>query len=280
MKSFGSIKLKTIVAAGAFTAASLASLSAQAQGVTADQLGLSQAQVQALLVGQQPPKSAPGISFGSPVAFGAGWGSAGIGIGGATQPGSGGNHYDGSMGVIFGIGNPDKYVGLEAGANIISLRDSGPGDSFAHDGNMQFKLHTNLPGNTAFAVGVENVVRWGRPKTGGTRSSVYAVGTKIVDLNPGSASNKLPLAINVGVGDNRFTDSGKGGADVFGSLALLPIQSVSIITDWTGATLNMGASWAPLRNWPLTITLGAVDLTTRKGQHPEFAGGIGYGIFF
>ena len=105
------------------------------------------------------------------------------------------------------------------------------------------------------------------------------MGTKIVDLNPSSVSNKLPLAINVGVGDNRFTDSGSG-ADVFGSLALLPIQNVSIITDWTGRTLNMGASWAPLHNWPLTITLGAVNVTGRKGGDAEFAGGIGYGIYF
>lgn len=282
MKSFGSIKMKTIVAAGAFTAASLASLSAQAQGITPEQLGLSQAQVQALLAGEKPAKAAPGIAFGSPVAFGAGWGNAGVGIGGATQPGAGGNHYDGSAGFVFGLGDPTKYVGLETEANIISLRDSGPGDSVAHDGNMAFKLHTALPGNAGFAVGVENVVRWGNPKksTGPNgRSSVYAVGTKVFDLDPSSA-NRLPLSINVGVGDNRFTDNGSGGAGVFGSIAFLPISCLSVITDWTGRSLNMGVSVVPVRSWPVTVTLGASDVTSRQGSHPEFAGGIGYSILF
>ncbi|HVT36116.1 MAG TPA: hypothetical protein VHE37_11040 [Nevskiaceae bacterium] len=220
------------------------------------------------------------------MAFGAGWGDLGVGIGGATQPGSGGQHYDGSASIVGGIGNPDKYVGLEAGLNIISLRDSGAGDSFAHDGNMAFKFHSNLPGEVSVGVGVENVVRWGKPKTGDpakgippTRSSVYGVGTRIFDLNPGG-SNKLPLAVNLGVGNHRFTSSGKGSVGAFGGVALLPLPSLSLIADWTGPELNAGVSWAPLPRWPLTVSLGAANVTSRRAGHPEFAGGIGYGFHY
>lgn len=258
--------------------------SASAFALTPADLGLSDSQVQALNSRINAPAASPGIAFGSEAAFGEGWGEAALSIGGSTGPSEngklvGGHHLDGSMAASFGLGDPNKYVGLETTVVNKSLQGS-----FGDNGGVGFKLHTNLPGRAAFAVGVEDTARWGTASKKG-RSSVYAVGTKVFDLNPSNTANTLPLAVNVGIGDNRFQDVGKSGANVFGSLAFFPISQLSLIADWTGRGLNLGVSAAPLKNWPVVITLGATNVTRRPqgsglGDSSEFAGGIGYSFNF
>lgn len=275
---------KAVVASGfAFSAlASQAALAQTTQALNISDLGLSPAQAQALLDASNAPAGAPGIVFGSPAAFGADWGTVFAGVGGSTLPKANANDYDGSMAVGFGLGDAVKYVGLETVVNIISLRDSGPNDSFGHDGNVGLKLHKSLPGGAAFAIGIENIGRWGAPKSaagGAGRSSVYAVGTKVFHLAPNSG-NKLPLSVNVGIGDNRFEDTGKSGSGFFGGIAFLPFSQLSIIADWTGIDLNAGISVAPLRNYPLTVTMGAINLTENNNTDVEFAGSLGYSWFF
>lgn len=277
--------LKAVCATSVLVAGALGSTAALAQRptVTLDELGLTQAQFDALV--SQAPKNAssPGIAFGSPVGFGAGWGEVGFALGGTTL---GDNNQDqdvdGSFAVVFGLGDPDRYVGLETTVNIISLRNS-----FGDDGNVGLKLHTTLPGNAAFAVGVDNIGRWGRAETGS--SSVYAVGTKIFHLSPGS-SNSLPLSVNVGIGDNRFNDVGDDGASVFGSLAFLPIRQLSLIVDYSERSLNAGVSVAPFSRIPVTVTAGATNLTEEDqgggggggqfGNDTEFSAAVGYSLRF
>lgn len=260
-----------LLAASCAAALTLVAQSAQAQGITVDQLGVSEAQFAALTQGSETRAiSSPGVSFGSPVAFGAGWGTAGVGIGGSTQeqrPGSKAKDYDGSAGVVFGIGNPVKSIGLETTINVISLRSS-----FGDSGSANLKLHTALPGGMAFAVGVENVGRWGDAKA--TSSSVFAVGTKVLN------ASKMPVVLNVGVGDNRFNDGDSDGAGVFGSVAVLPTSYLSLIADYTGTALNAGVSVAPFRLIPLTVTLGATNVTGRNNTDPQFSGGLGYSFSF
>lgn len=244
----------------------VAAPSAFAQGITADQLGLSSAQLQALL-GTQAGRATPGISIGSPTGFGASWGTIGFGIGGATLPSGGDQDLDGSAGVVVGFGDAQKAVGLEVVGNIISITED-----FGHDGNFAAKLHTSLPGGAAFAVGIENIGRWGRAKT--TESTVYAAASKVMSVSG------LTVALNGGIGDNRFNDAGDDGVSPFGSVAVFPIRQMSVIADWAGNALNAGISLAPVDAIPVTITLGVANLTERNGGDAEFAGGIGYTYTF
>jgi len=267
---------KALVASG-LVFGLVAAQSAQAQVLNPSDLGLTPAQARALLDSANAPAGSPGIAFGSPVAFGADFGTVFAGIGGNTLPKAASSPYDGGMAVGFGLGNATKYVGLETSVSIISLRDSGPNDSFAHDGSVALKLHKSLPGSAAFAVGVENIGRWGNAKSG--RSSVFAVGTKVFKLAP-NASNKLPLAVNLGIGDNRFEDVGKSGSGFFGGVAFLPFSQMSVIADWTGRDLNAGVSVSPLRKYPLTVTVGAINLTENNNNSVEFSGGLGYSWSF
>lgn len=229
----------------------------------------------------QAASSFAGVAFGSPIAFGADWGSAGIGIYGQTlDKDLTGEDGDGSMGVAFGLGDADRYVGLETVVSISSITGNS-GDSFGEAGGLGFKLHTNIGHGAAFAVGVLGTGRWGNAADA-NRSSVYAVATKVFQI--GSTSPRA-LVVNVGIGDEGFQQLdtngfGEPGAGVFGSLAFFITPRISVIADYTGRFLNAGISAAPFRTLPLTITLGGVNLTDRYETDPQLAMTVGYGFHF
>lgn len=256
-------KIKTIVCA-----AVLASASQGASAIQLSELGLTPEQIKALVAQAKAPAAAPGISFGSPVAFGAGWGDLGVGVGGSTRPKGSSPTLDGGASVVFGLGNPKSAVGLESAVNIISV-----GKDPGHDGNVNLKLHTSLSRYSAVAVGVENVARWGTAKR--TSSSVFAAYSQLVPL---PFSYARAVAVNVGLGDNRFSEDGDG-PQLFGGLAVIVHPQVSLIADYNGIELNGGVSFVPFRRWPLTINLGAINLTENTAD-TEFSGGIGYSIPF
>ncbi|TXH04914.1 MAG: hypothetical protein E6R07_05955 [Nevskiaceae bacterium] len=232
--------------------------------------------------GSQAATSFAGASFGSPLAFGADWGSAGIGVFAQTLSKSkAGTNGDGSAGVAFGLGDSDKYVGLETDVAIADLTTKN-GNHFGDGGSLGFKLHTNLPDGAAFAVGVTGTGRWGTEKKS-NRASVYAVGTKVFKV--GSTSPHA-LVVNLGVGDESFqeldktTGFGKSGANVFGSVAFYLTPQISVIADYTGRFLNAGISVAPFKTVPLTFAIGGVNLTNRYDTNPQLAASLGYGFSF
>lgn len=243
-----------------------------------EDLGLTSAQLKALVRLVAPPKSSPGFSMGSPTAYGASWGSAGIGIGGATSDSPALDHdVDGSMGVVFGLGDAAQSVGLETTINIISLTNNGPDSGFGDDGNINFKLHRLVKPDLAIAVGIENAVTWGLADTIDNRA--YIVGTKVLTLD--TIDTTQALVFNLGAGEGgRFDPDGEGDVGVFGTIAWMIDQKYSLIADWSGSDLNLGFSVAPFYNYPLTITFGAINVNERLDRKTEFSGGIGYGFSF
>lgn len=230
----------------------------------------------------QAAASFAGASFGSPIAFGADWGAVGAGVFAQTLSKSKtGTRGDGSAGVVFGLGDADRYIGLETEVAIADLT-SYNGNHFGDGGALGFKLHTNLPDGAAFAVGVAGTARWGTEKET-NRASVYAVGTKIFKIGN---VNPYALVVNVGIGDEGFqeldtsTGRGRAGAGAFGSLAFYFCPQISIIADYTGRFLNAGLSVAPFKSYPLTIILGGVNLTNRYDTNPQLAASVSYGFHF
>jgi hypothetical protein len=231
----------------------------------------------------QGATSFAGAAFGSPLAYGASWGNVGLGVYAQTlsRDQNGGRNSDGAAAVAFGLGDADKYVGLETDVSInhFSSRNN---EKFLRSGALSFKLHTNLPGGAAFAVGVVGASRWGGLKDS-DRASVYAVGTKVFKI--GTASPH-PLVVNLGLGDEGFqeldrsTGRGKSGAGIFGSVAFYVVPQVSLITDYTGRFLNAAVSVAPFKAWPLVVTVGAVNLTKRYDLNTQAAASVSYGFTF
>ena len=248
-------------------AVALTAAGGSAHAGTLTDLGLSLEQIRTLNAQMTAPIAAPGIAFGSPTGFGAGWGQAFAGIGGETVP-SGPDDVDGSALLGFGLGDPRRFVGLEASMNVISLREG-----FAEDGNWNFKLHRTLPFRAAFAIGVEDTGGWGAAKDGD--SSVYGVYTQAVDLSPETLKRPLTLTYNIGVGNERFTDPDKSGVSPFGSVSFAWHRQDAVILDWTGRDLNAGLSFVPFYRIPIVLTVGFINLTERFADS-EFAGGVGY----
>jgi hypothetical protein len=211
----------------------------------------------------------------APVAFGARWGTVGIGGYGQTCD-CNKQDEDGSIGVAFGLGDPDKYAALEVAVASSSLfGDTGSGDSFGESGSVGLKLHTNVPGYASFAVGVNGTGRWGsKTFKNANKSSVYAVASKMVPVGPFAA------ILNLGIGDELYNEPNKDGAGVFGSAAFYFTQQISLLAEYTGRFTNAAVSVAPFRTFPLTVTLGATNLGERYGGDVEFAGSIGMGFVF
>lgn len=214
-------------------------------------------------------------SLQAPVAFGASWGGVGVGLYGQTID-SAQDDADGSLGIAFGLGDADKYAGLEVSAAASSLfGDQGSEDGFGEAGAFGLKLHTNLPGYASFAIGVNGIGEWGSDDfTGANSSSVYAAVSKFFDLG------SVATILNIGIGDNLYNEVGEDGAGIFGSAALYFTQQISLIAEHTGRFTNAAVSVAPFKSYPLTITLGAVNLGEREGFDTEFAGSVGYGFRF
>jgi len=269
------MKHKVVAAAFVLNAVALAGGVAQAQGST----------ISSSVIGVGK-KSYAGASFGSPLAFGADWGSVGIGVFGQTLPNRFGRtknideDFDGSAALFFGLGDANEYVGLETAVITSSLTGSNiqGDDSFGESGGLSFKVHTNLPGGAAVAAGVIGTARWGNAKDA-NESSVYTNVTKVFSIDTGSS--KHALVANIGLGDGGFTNNlNDDGVNVFGSLAFFITRQYSLIADYNGRFTNLGVSAAPFNGVPIVVTLGALNVGERFDSSVQFGGTLGYTFSF
>ncbi|WP_341919220.1 hypothetical protein [Hydrocarboniphaga effusa] len=228
-------------------------------------------------VAARPTLGLAAASFQAPVGFGASWGAVGAGVYAQTLDNlPGGGDSDGAAGVVIGLGDASEYAGLELGAVFSSLTGDNSDDSFGDSGSFAAKLHTNLPGNAAFAIGVVGAQEWGSSGfKNANSSSVYTAVTKAFRVG-----NHVAI-LNLGAGDNVFNSPDKSGIGVFGSGSFYFTEWLSVIGEYSGRFANAAVSIAPLPKYlPLTITLGAINLTEKYGQDVEFGGSVGIGYSF
>lgn len=234
---------------------------------------LPEAPLEALI---RPPVRGGGASINTPTAFGADWGNGFVGFSFQERTRLG-NRSDGGVGIGFGLGDAQRAVGLEVAVSIVDLI----GDTF-EDGAVSFKVHRLLPNNFAVAVGAENAIEWGDTDGG---SSIYGVVSKVIPLREDPAGPLSRVTLSLGLGSDRFLseedrEEGGEGVNVFGSVGLQVIEPVSLIADWTGQDLYLGASIIPFRGLPLVITPGVADVTGNAGDGARFILGVGYGFSF
>jgi len=251
--------LRKSLAFAAFTGAVLTS-GAYAQDAR-DRLKLSIPQGLESEVGHFP-RGAPGISSGSPIAFGANWHDAFVGVG-FQFPVRYGDKADGGAAIGFGLGNARDAVGLELVVNPLSTFRSGIGNRVG----FSAKLHKLFAGNWGIAAGVQDIIMNKNPDSGDP--SIFGVISKVIDLNGAS----LPaLTLSGGVGNNGFRlekdiRENNSTVGVFGSAALRVHEQVSLIADWGGQDLTAAVSFVPFAAFPLVITPGIADLTGTAGTY-------------
>lgn len=247
-------------------ALALAAATGAAQASSIADLGLTLEQVRALNAQLTAPIAAPGIAFGSPTAFGAGWGQAYMGIGGQTIS-TGQEDVDGSALVGIGFGDPHELFAFDMAMTVVSLTEG-----LGQDGNWSFKFHHTFADRSALAVGLHEAAGWGEASD--TSTSPYVAYTRVLELAPQAYKRPLTLALNAGVGKERFAGiSDDYGA--FGSVALAWHRQSSVIADFNGRELGVAISVVPMYRIPLVFTAGLINLTERY-EDTEFAAGIGY----
>lgn len=258
--------------------------SAAASAATYELTEAQKRQIVALLT---TPKAAPGIGIGVPTGFGAQAGQVFASIGGITTKKTSTleDGLDGAATLGMGFGDADEFVGLEVQANVISLTNNAPGSDFGEEGSVSVKLSRNVGSRSAVSVGAEDVATWG-DSLNGTKASGYVAFTTIKALSD-NPMNPLTLSVTLGAGTQRFQDLDAGVRDsdigLFGSLSLAVHRQVSLIAEHNGNFANAGISVVPLRNYPLVVTLSAInvnEVSTNNGGtetgDSEFGGSIGY----
>lgn len=218
-----------------------------------------------------------GSSIGTPTAFGAQSGN--IFVGGTYQERTRFTDVDdGAIAVGFGLGDARKLVALETTATSFSTFRQG----FWDNGGISFKVHRTFPGDLAVAFGIENAINWGDIDSG---SSMYGVATKVFRLRQKQSDPLSRVTASVGLGGGRFRsqraiEEGDTDSNFFGSVGVQVVEPVSVIAEWTGQDLNIGASITPFPGVPLVITPAAADITNTAGDGTRFILGVGYGISF
>lgn len=227
----------------------------------------------------------PGTSLASPGGFGAQWGQVFVG-GGYQNTTRGTSTSDGAVGAGFGLGNATKYVGLQVSASVFDV-------SKFKDGSVDFKLHRVLPRGFGVAVGTEGLLSFGTTNSFGGKTangvdprdrSYYGAVSKIFYMR---AENKWfsALTLTGGVGNGRFRsvadrNADVSGVNVFGSAAVRVRQPIALIGDWSGQSLNVGASITPIRTFPLFINPVLADVAGISGQSARFTLGVGMAFSF
>jgi len=222
----------------------------------------------------------PGMTFGTPTAFGASQRQGFVGLSGIAylDNNATNNDVDGSMSFGAGFGDAEEMVGLETSVGIISLRDN-----FADSGSVGLKLHKIIPdtNGVGVALGWSNALNWGDAKK--TEDTIYAVTSKTFILRP-EARNWRLLSASIGVGTGTFRTIDDVVADdnklnIFGSIGVQILPQLSLASSWTGSQLNVGIGLAPF-DFPLTATIGFNDVSEEKKQGTAFSGNVGYAFSF
>lgn len=224
---------------------------------------------------KQPYKASPSITIINPSAYGASWGSFGIGFG-FQERARFIDQSDGVIGIGFGIGNPQKNVGAQIGVSLVDV------SSPFRDGAVNVKLHRRLPQDFSVALGVQGITTWGNTDGG---SSVYGVTTKRFRLKQDRTKPFSELYASLGLGGGQFRsesdiNNGNETIGVFGSLAVKIIEPVGLVTEWTGQDLTIGIPLVLFRRLPLVIVPAITDITGTAGDGARFVVGAGYSFSF
>ena len=223
--------------------------------------------------------TSPGSSSGTPTAYGAEFGD--IFFGGEFQARTRytsalplRDRVDGSVYGGFGLGNPRSFLGIELVATSFTTIRHG----FFRESSFSFKIHRELPGNFAIAYGWEDAIHSAGTDGG---SSMYGVLTSDIRIREDYDAPMSAVTLSAGVGNGRFQTeqafyADKHGVNGFGSIGLHVLRPMSLIADWTGQDLMLGASIVPFRRIPLIITPAFADVTGSAGDGARFVMGAGF----
>ncbi len=221
----------------------------------------------------------PGFTLGAPSGLVPGRGVIFGSVGGIADPSNSDDDIDGALSAGFGFGDPYDRFG---GALTLGIGSVNVDDGFGETGVLSLALGRFFSDKlTGVSVGLINLKGWddGRVMP---KPSLYAAVTKILPNDVG------PIIVNAGIGNNGYrpvdSDAKRpvraGG--IFASAGIYVLPQVSVIVDYTSGIFSAGASIVPIASLPMTLSLGAYDLTTEVPGHDNayFVGTLSYAYTF
>ena len=209
----------------------------------------------------------PGFSMGAPSGLVSSYGVGFVGLSGRKDS----KEDDGAMAFGMGYGDPETIGGSASiGIGSIDPRDGGA----FNRGNLNLTAgHRFKEYGIGWAVGVTGIDLWhANSKDGANENpSFYTAVTKLW------GNEQVPVAITIGLGNNSFADINiedghkrRRNVDGFGAIAFYVLPQVSLIVDYTSNVLTTGVGLVPFPDYPISLNLGATNLT-KQGPHDRVA---------
>ena len=221
--------------------------------------------------------NSPGLTFGTPSAFGGTFGDVFISASAATAGKERSGQVNGSLTAGFGLGDPRKAVALELNYNVGSIKNFGSNGSV--DGKLHRIVYAEGTNQVGVAVGWKGFIQHVGGGEGVFPSSVYGAVTSYSVLQPDNEINKMPISFTVGAGGGEFRQ-GSASTGVFAGVGVQVAPQLSVGAGWSGVGLNAGLSFVPVLSIPLTIGLTGGDLTDNSVGGRVLVLTVGYGSNF
>ena len=222
----------------------------------------------------QELRALPGFTINAPAGLVPGSGVVFAGISGTSNS----DDTDGGLGFGFGYGNPYESVGGAASLTIGSI-DPRDGGSFNRGGLNLSLGHVFSEYGLGAAVGVTNIDLWHADHDQKLDPSFYGAVTKLLP------NDIAPMTLTVGLGNNIYADVDEDGDKKdkvypFVSLAAYVLPQMSLIADFTSGITSAGVSVVPFPSIPVSMTMGAYDISDETVQGTSFIAGLSAAYVF
>ena len=222
----------------------------------------------------QELRALPGFTINAPAGLVPGAGVVFAGISGTSNS----DDTDGGLGFGFGYGNPYESVGGAASLTVGSI-DPRDGGSFNRGGLNLSLGHVFSEYGLGAAVGVTNIDLWHADHDQKLDPSFYGAVTKLLP------NDIAPMTLTVGLGNNIYADVDEDGDKKdkvypFVSLAAYVLPQMSLIADFTSGITSAGVSVIPFPSIPVSMTMGAYDISDETVQGTSFIAGLSAAYVF
>lgn len=191
------------------------------------------------------------------------WGEGWIGGFGATADNFRDGTVDATLNMRLGLGDPDKWLAIQAGWDIASYRNLNANGSF--DLRIARVLYESRQWQITAGGGLLEIGRYGN-ETGRVDTNGYGVVTFATPLRHQQTDFSQLLQFSLGVGGNRFAPVPEGEflpTDTMGYFLAVGMQvtpNIGISLGRSGRGANAVLSWLPDNEFPLYLEAAAVDL--------------------
>jgi hypothetical protein len=223
-------------------------------------------------------RASPSMTITNPAGFGADHNTGYIGASYVSRVRYTDSEPDGALVAGVGLGDARKSVGVELSYTFASL--TGDNTEFGR-GGFNLKAHRRLGDDLSVAAGWNGILNIG---DNDFEHSLYAAATKVFPLREDIKSPFSRVAVTAGLGNGQFRSeediaNDRSAVNLFGSVAVRAVEPVSLIAEWTGQDLTLGASIVPFKKVPLVITPALRDVAG-AGDGARFVLGVGYSFKF